>query len=152
MDTLSTGSPGDAVRSPVMARTAPEAGVSVTIPFGRHRVGPDAPIDGRQRAPHGPGSMPIGELMSADPIVVWPDTPMGDVADLLERFEIAGVPVVDWTGYAMGVVSRMDVLRVSRGSRSMDDWRSLEARLAMTTAGGDDRDHRDGRRGHRPPR
>lgn len=47
--------------------------------------------------------------MSSDPILVWPDTPVSDVADLVDRSGISGVPVVDRSGYLVGVVTRMDL-------------------------------------------
>jgi CBS domain-containing protein len=77
---------------------------------------------------------PVRSVMSADPVFVWPDTPLGDVDELLERYGISGVPVVDTMDFPMGVVSRLDVLRMSEGGRSTgDDWRHLDARLAMTS-------------------
>lgn len=75
----------------------------------------------------------VRSVMSAEPIVVWPDTSLGDVDELLERYAISGVPVVDAMGFPMGVVSRLDVLRMSEGGADVDSWRSLDARLAMTT-------------------
>src|SRR6187397_2530269 len=75
---------------------------------------------------------PVRSVMSADPIVVWPDTSLGEVDELLERYGISGVPVVDTMDFPMGVVSRLDVLRMSEGGAGADGWRSLDARLAMT--------------------
>jgi tRNA nucleotidyltransferase (CCA-adding enzyme) len=77
--------------------------------------------------------MSVGSVMSADPIVVWPDTSLGDVDELLERYAISGVPVVDPMDFPMGVVSKLDVLRMSEGAATADAWRALDARLAMTT-------------------
>lgn len=37
----------------------------------------------------------VGTLMSSDPILVWPDTPVSDVAGLLDRSGITVVAVVD---------------------------------------------------------
>ncbi len=53
----------------------------------------------------------VGELMSPDPIVVWPDTSVAEVAEVLDRAGISGVPVVDWSGYLVGLVSQADVAR-----------------------------------------
>lgn len=40
----------------------------------------------------------VGALMSTDPILVWVDAAVSDVADLLDRTGISGVAVVDWSG------------------------------------------------------
>ena len=74
----------------------------------------------------------VRSVMSADPIVVWPDTPLGEVDELLERYGIGGLPVVDPMDFPMGVVSRIDVLRMSERGPNDDGWRSLDTRLAMT--------------------
>ena len=41
----------------------------------------------------------VAQLMSRRPILVWPDTAVSEVAELLDRHGITAVPVVDWTGY-----------------------------------------------------
>ena len=61
---------------------------------------------------HDPDGPTVGDLMSPDPIVVWPDTSVTEVADVLDRSGISGVPVVDWNGYLVGVVSQTGLLRV----------------------------------------
>lgn len=80
-----------------------------------------------------PDERRIASLMSAEPIVVWPDTPLGEVADLLQRYAIGGVPVVDAMGFPLGVVSRLDVLRLSGADPGGRGWRETDARLAMTS-------------------
>lgn len=70
--------------------------------------------------------------MSSDPILVWPDTPVSDVADLLDRSGISGVPVVDWSGYLVGFVSRMDLVRVRASHSLWADWSRLCARHIMS--------------------
>ena len=69
--------------------------------------------------------------MSPDPIVVWPDTPVSEIADVLDRAGISGVPVVDWSGYLVGVVSGSDLLRVRSTEALWTDW----ARLYETKRG-----------------
>ncbi len=74
----------------------------------------------------------VGELMTGNPIVVSVDTPASDVAELLDRFGISGLPIVDWAGLLVGVVSHTDLLR----ARATDDlwarWPGLAARHLMT--------------------
>ena len=63
--------------------------------------------------------------MSSDPILVWPDTPVSEIAEILDRAGITGVPVVDWNGYLVGVVSQTDLLRV----RATEDLWADRSRL-----------------------
>lgn len=74
----------------------------------------------------------VGTLMSRRPILVWPDTALSEVAELLDRYEISGVPVVDWSGYLVGVVSQMDLIRVRQSESDWADWIGLEARHVMS--------------------
>jgi CBS domain-containing protein len=74
----------------------------------------------------------VAELMTRDPIVVSEDTPLPEVAELLERADISGMPVVGPEGELVGVISRTDLARV----RATDDlwarWPGLAARHLMT--------------------
>jgi len=78
------------------------------------------------------GTSTVGGLMSPDPILVWADTPLPDVADLLDRSGISGVPVVDWSGYLVGVVTTMDLLRVRASDSLWPDWSRLSTRHVMS--------------------
>jgi CBS domain-containing protein len=78
------------------------------------------------------GPATVGALMSPNPIVVWPDTPVSEVADVLDRAGISGVPVVDWSGYLVGVVSQSDLLRVRATDELWADWSRLSARHIMS--------------------
>ena len=70
--------------------------------------------------------------MSPDPIVVWPETSVAEIADVLDRAGISGVPVVDWSGYLVGVVSQSDLLRVRATEDLWADWSRLSARHIMS--------------------
>jgi CBS domain-containing protein len=74
----------------------------------------------------------VADLMSRRPILVYPDTAVAEVAELLDRYDISGVPVVDWTGYLVGVVSQMDLLRVRQSESLWAQWPGLEARHVMS--------------------
>ena len=78
------------------------------------------------------GGPTVGALMSPDPIVVWPDTPVSEIADVLDRAGISGVPVVDWSGYLVGVVSGSDLLGVRSTEALWTDWARLSARHIMS--------------------
>jgi CBS domain-containing protein len=79
-----------------------------------------------------PTDATVGELMTDDPVVVWSDTPMVDVADLLERFDIGAVPVVDWSGYLVGIITQLDLIRVRSSATMWAHWPELAARNVMT--------------------
>lgn len=74
----------------------------------------------------------VGDLMTADPAVVWPDTPLAEVAELLDKRDIGGVPVVDWYGFLVGVVTRIDLIRIRESPDRWARWPELAARNAMT--------------------
>lgn len=55
--------------------------------------------------------LPIGEIMSRDPVTVTPDMQIIDVARLLLEHRIGGVPVVE-DGRIIGVVTESDLFRL----------------------------------------
>lgn len=54
--------------------------------------------------------MAIRNYMTPDPVVVRPETPVEEIADLLLAHRINGVPVVDDAGRLLGVVTAADLL------------------------------------------
>lgn len=72
------------------------------------------------------------DVMTRDVIVVHEDTPLGEVAALLERRRIKRVPVVR-DGKLVGIVSRADILRAL----------AAQKHKALETPSGDDRWIRD---------
>jgi CBS domain-containing protein len=74
----------------------------------------------------------VGELMTRDPIIVSDDTPLSDVAELLDRFGISGLPIVNWSGQVVGVVSHTDLLRARATQDLWARWPGLVARHIMT--------------------
>lgn len=79
-----------------------------------------------------PTEATVAELMTRRPIVVWPDTAIAEVAEILDLHQVSGVPVVDSMGYLVGVVSQMDLLRVRASETLWSQWPGLEARHVMT--------------------
>jgi len=76
----------------------------------------------------------VATLLSSDTIVVWPDTPVSEVASLLDASGASGIPVVDWSGYLVGVVSQLDIVRVRASDNLLVDWSRLCARHVMSRA------------------
>lgn len=50
------------------------------------------------------------DVMTVDPVTVTEDTPVVDVARILSRRHISGLPVVDDSGALVGIVSEADLL------------------------------------------
>jgi CBS domain-containing protein len=84
--------------------------------------------------------MRIEDVMTTEVATVGPATPLKDVARLLERRGISGVPVVDDEGAVLGVVSEADVVIKERGpaESARPFWRfrdpSEAAQLAKSAA------------------
>jgi CBS domain-containing protein len=87
--------------------------------------------------------MHIRELMSRDVVTVSPETLLKEVAALLAKHCISGVPVCDADGQVVGVVSEADILwkelglRVGHGllERIFDSAFGDDERVKATTAG-----------------
>ncbi len=52
----------------------------------------------------------VGSVMTVDVVHAVPDTPFKEVARLLARHRISGLPVVDGDDKVLGVVSETDLL------------------------------------------
>jgi acetoin utilization protein AcuB len=65
---------------------------------------------------------PITSVMSADVIVVEPETELSDVVELLLEHKIGALPVVEPdTGEVVGIVSYVDVLRGLRDRLELEE-------------------------------
>jgi CBS domain-containing protein len=60
---------------------------------------------------HRVADLPIGEVMTRTVVTVTPDTPILDVARLLLRHRIGGVPVVE-DGRIIGMITESDLFRL----------------------------------------
>lgn len=69
-------------------------------------AGPESPAEYIKR--HGRRAQ---EVMTRDVISVAPETPLGEIAHLLERKRIKRVPVMDQTGRLLGIISRANLLQ-----------------------------------------
>ena len=47
--------------------------------------------------------------MIVDPVTIRPDRPVRDALQVMERFHISGVPVVDETGHLVGIITNRDL-------------------------------------------
>lgn len=62
--------------------------------------------------------MRVKEIMAGPLVCVGPQTPLKEVAQLLLRHRITGVPVIDETGSVLGVVSQADLVREEQAAES----------------------------------
>lgn len=69
-------------------------------------AGPDAAAEEFVRE----HSRRVGDVMTGDVVTASPDTPLGEIAALLERRHIKRVPIVD-NGKVVGIVSRSNIVQ-----------------------------------------
>lgn len=74
----------------------------------------------------------VGDLMTADPIVVRADAPLAEAARLMDAHKISGLPVVDGAGRLVGVVSQTDLLRARATEYLWANWPGLAVRHLMS--------------------
>ncbi len=88
--------------------------------------------------------MRVEQLMSREVVTVAPKTSLKEVAALLAKHRISGVPVCDADGQVVGVVSEADILWKELGLRAgsggllkriLDSAYGTERRVAASTAG-----------------
>lgn len=52
-----------------------------------------------------------GEVMTADPLTITPDTPLGEIATIMGERHAHTLPVVDEAGALVGIVGKLDLIR-----------------------------------------
>ncbi len=74
-------------------------------------------------------TLTAGDIMTMDPIVTTSDTALNEVAEILVKHKIGGLPVVDG-GELVGIITQLDVLRfLSAASGTMRDGTQLAVQL-----------------------
>ncbi len=74
----------------------------------------------------------VGQLMTGDPIVASIDMPLADAAELMDFYRVSGLPVVDWSGLLVGVISQTDLLHARTTEALWHAWPGLTVRHLMT--------------------
>jgi CBS domain-containing protein len=77
-------------------------------------------------------SRPVGDLMTGDPVVAILDMPLADAAAIMDFYRVSGLPVVDWEGRVVGVVSHTDLLHARTTEALWSAWPGLAVRHLMT--------------------
>jgi CBS domain-containing protein len=75
----------------------------------------------------------VQDLMTRDPLVIDQDAPLADAAQLMDTFEITGLPVIDADGRLTGVLSQTDVVRAAATQHLWHAWPGLAVRHLMTS-------------------
>ncbi len=79
-----------------------------------------------------PGRVVAREIMSSPPVTIGPDQSVVELAALLSKHRISGVPVVDGEGRLLGVATEADVLE-RPGDRVCDVMTGSVATVAEDT-------------------
>ena len=74
----------------------------------------------------------VSDVMTEDPILASIDLPLSEAARLMDFYRISGLPVVDWTGALVGVISQTDLLHARATQEWWDRWPGLTVRHLMT--------------------
>jgi CBS domain-containing protein len=74
----------------------------------------------------------VGDLMTPDPIVASVDMPLAEAAEIMDFYRVSGLPVVDWNGCLVGVISQTDLLHVRTTNALWHAWPGLSVRHLMT--------------------
>lgn len=77
-------------------------------------------------------TLTVGELMTGDPVLAHVDQPLSEVAGLMEFYRVTGLPVVDWEGRLVGVISQTDLLHARTTEALWHAWPGLAVRHLMT--------------------
>jgi CBS domain-containing protein len=77
--------------------------------------------------------MLVREWMHVGVITCRPDTPAEDVADTMKARDVSALVVVDDGGYAVGVISRTDLVNATFVQPYLKHWRGMTARHLMSS-------------------
>lgn len=74
--------------------------------------------------------MQVSDIMSRNPITIYPETPVTEAQIIMKREKIHRLPVVDRQARMLGIVSEKDLLSVSPSAASTLDMYEMTALLA----------------------
>ncbi len=59
----------------------------------------------------------VGEVMTKDPVTVYPEKPLREAASMMTERQIHRLPVLDQAGQVIGVLTRGDIIRFMAASQ-----------------------------------
>ena len=74
----------------------------------------------------------VGQLMTGDPVVANVDMPLAEAAAIMDFYRISGLPVLDWEGSLVGVISQTDLLHARTTEALWGAWSALTVRHLMS--------------------
>jgi CBS domain-containing protein len=74
----------------------------------------------------------VRDWMHLGVVTCGADTPAWEVAETMRANDVSSLVVADPSGYAIGVISRTDLMNVTFGA-SLPQWRGLAARHLMSS-------------------
>ena len=77
--------------------------------------------------------MTVRDWMHFGVIACEPETPAEKVAETMRRHDVSALVVVDGDGYAVGLISRTDLVNATFVEPYLRHWRGLAARHLMST-------------------
>lgn len=81
--------------------------------------------------------MKISEIMTREVLTVQEDAPLRDLARLLDRHRISGVPVCDRSGHMVGIISEYDLI-ARPGARTVGEAMTRDVISVMEDTDVDD--------------
>ena len=75
----------------------------------------------------------VREWMHLGVITCTPETPAENIAEAMKRHDVSALVVVDAEGYAVGVISRTDLVNATFVQPYLRHWRGLSARHLMSS-------------------
>ena len=75
----------------------------------------------------------VGQVMTRDPLVIAEAAPLLDAAELMDSFDVTGLPVVAEDGGVVGVISQTDLVRAAASRHLWSGWPGLVVRHLMTS-------------------
>lgn len=53
----------------------------------------------------------VGDVMTPNPVIITPDTPLGEIEAIFEKHDFNGLPVINEKGNLLGMVTKLDLLK-----------------------------------------
>jgi CBS domain-containing protein len=75
----------------------------------------------------------VGDLMAAEPIVVRADASLTEAAQVMDEYDVSGLPVVAEGGAVIGVISETDLVRARATEWLWANWTGLHVRHLMSS-------------------
>ena len=73
----------------------------------------------------------VRDLMSLEPVTIRNNAPLVTADRLMREFGVSGLPVIDYEGALVGVLSRTDLMAVA-GDAGIDAWQGMPVATTMT--------------------